>query len=1018
MDYYIVKNGIIKQNGGGKCSENKLKNAMMKGGSIVYDMYDDDILFLPKNNKIIKPSITWGNVINVRPKEIEKASISTITKVIKQFPKEQKAKVIKRGEELTEEIAKKYSILSTREVNEIINELEKIDRDSTLVRMKNSNEYNEFIKLLGDYFINYIQKSTTTDNYRLKLNIDVIKAKKDTEKIRNLYKNNILPRKFTKRIFIAEEIPVEYQEVRPRSDSFGTIADLVEADLRKKYKDFPEKIAEINKKSEKSKLMQERLALLQEFDTLKEEEYYDLTNIILKLKESIDDGSTKENKDLINYLFNLLNFNNYADKWDDTDYIVEVLVKMKNLKENLSPKQKEIVDKIMLRDEFKMYLAIIEDLNNNKDKFPEKKNLIEKIYSILQNATNENFIDENWVIMVRTEIDNLQKESEEEKLHNIDEEEYNKYKKLKESIVKGFSEFSRKNENFKKFKKAFEEFSAYYLSNTQNKTKPQELIPIIREEYNNFKESVKLLKSGCEEELEKRNCKLESISAGEGTYGTVYSAICQNKPYIMKIQIFADTEKIRGITIEHVFNNEVEYYKLFQNNPLKQYTVKYYDSWTCNGRDGNKTGYIQLEKMDGDVGELVKNNIFTNTEFKRVINIIENFHKLRFIHFDSKPNNYLYKKSGMLRTTYNIVSSDFGLTEYIDKDYITGNMFKILSMYDYYLFLYELRRFYYFKEKVEIDADKGLPNNFDILLNKPFKDSIMQIISMFIENAKDFNLEEFQSNPYYNVIIGLKISKFDYLMQYCSFIYKVNSIYNNNQDIREKYVNTVKEINDQFKNYLYFNDDPKSSDEEIININKIIKNFEIYNETITYYNKNVKKICENIDKTCINDTRINLCQKELDDIIKEKRSTEEVKKEIDIIKLRILDLKKASNFEKEHLIGEVKKLYPRTQITTSNWYEEQTCKELNQLIEEKKVKRQTGLEDALDDAITQIEEILNNAEREIDSNDITAFENNKSNLPELIKMVNRFKAKYPPRKVIKIPSQLGGRKNKIETYYF
>lgn len=1018
MDYYIVKNGIIKQNGGNKCSENKLKKAMMNGGRIVYDMYDDDILFLPKNGKTIKPSVIWGKVINVRPKEIEKASVAEIAKVIvKKFSKEQKAELKKRGEELTEKVAKKYDILSTKEVKDILNELEKIDRDSTLVKMKNSKEYNEFIELLGDYFINNIQKSTTTDNYRLKLNIDVIKAKKDTEKIRDLYKKNILPRKFTKKIFIPQEISIEYQEARPRSDSFGTIADLVEADLRKKYKDFPEKIAEIDEKSVKSKRMQERLALLQEFDTLKEEDYYDLTNIILKLKESIDDGSTKENKELIKDIFNLLKFDNYADRWDDTDYIVEVLTKMKILRENLSPKQKEIVDKIMSRNEFQMYLAIIEDLNNNKDKFPEKKDLIEQIYNILQNATNENFIDENWVIMVRSGIDQLQQEPKEE-VYEINEEEYNKYKKLKDSIVKGFPEFSRKNENFKNFKKAFEEFSAYYLSNTQSKPKSQELISIIRKEFSNIEDTVKLLKSGCEQELEKRGCILESISAGEGTYGTVYNAKCQNKPYVMKIQIFADTENIRGITVEHVFNNEVKYFKIFQNNPLKLYTVKYYDSWTCNGRDGNQTGYIQLEKMDGDVGELVKNNVFTNIEFKKIINIIENFHKLRFIHFDSKPNNYLYKKSGILRTTYNIVSSDFGLTGYIKKDYITENMFNILSMYDYYLFLYELRRFYYFKDKVEIDTDKGLPNNFDILLNKPFKESIMQIISMFIENAKNFNLEEFQSNPYYIVIIGLKISKFGYLMQYYSFIYKVNSIYNNNQEIREKYFNTVKEINNQFKNYIYFNEPPKSSDEEITNINKIIEKFKIYKETITYYSKNIKSICKTIDKTCIINDKYNDCGKTLDDIIGDKTSTEEVKREIDIVNSRILELKEATDFEKNRLTGEVIKLYPRTQTTRAEWFKNQTCEELNKLIERKKVKRETGLEDALEDAIAQIEEIFNNTEREIDPEDINEFNNNKNNLPKLTKLIITFENKYPPRKVVKVPPQSGGKNKKIETYYF
>ena len=87
MSYYSVKNGNVYQNGGGlhkKCSKKTLKNNMMKGGSIVYDLLEKELLYIPKNVKVTnRNDLLWGNAVNVAPKEITLAPVDKISEVVK-----------------------------------------------------------------------------------------------------------------------------------------------------------------------------------------------------------------------------------------------------------------------------------------------------------------------------------------------------------------------------------------------------------------------------------------------------------------------------------------------------------------------------------------------------------------------------------------------------------------------------------------------------------------------------------------------------------------------------------------------------------------------------------------------------------------------------------------------------------------------------------------------------------------------------------------------------------------------
>jgi len=99
MSYYSVKDGIIRQSDDTMCSESTVKRAMMNGGSILYDMYQNDILFLPRGVPSNRPirHINWNKVISVFPTEISKVdSIITVAKAVKDNASSQSSNENKR----------------------------------------------------------------------------------------------------------------------------------------------------------------------------------------------------------------------------------------------------------------------------------------------------------------------------------------------------------------------------------------------------------------------------------------------------------------------------------------------------------------------------------------------------------------------------------------------------------------------------------------------------------------------------------------------------------------------------------------------------------------------------------------------------------------------------------------------------------------------------------------------------------------------------------------------------------
>jgi len=116
MSYYSVKDGIVRHSNNTMCSESTLKRAMMKGGSIVYDMYQDNVLFLPKGVMSNRPTgaVVWGQAVNVSPKEIQKVHIPTVAKAVKLkgiLKPVNKIPSTSEGPKLSE-ITSKYNVLS------------------------------------------------------------------------------------------------------------------------------------------------------------------------------------------------------------------------------------------------------------------------------------------------------------------------------------------------------------------------------------------------------------------------------------------------------------------------------------------------------------------------------------------------------------------------------------------------------------------------------------------------------------------------------------------------------------------------------------------------------------------------------------------------------------------------------------------------------------------------------------------------------------------------------------------
>lgn len=85
MDYFIVKrNGHVFKPNGHRSSHREIYNKMLNGGYIFCD-FSRNVSFVPyrTSRSMSFDGLIWGNVVNVRPKEIKQASISDIVSSVR-----------------------------------------------------------------------------------------------------------------------------------------------------------------------------------------------------------------------------------------------------------------------------------------------------------------------------------------------------------------------------------------------------------------------------------------------------------------------------------------------------------------------------------------------------------------------------------------------------------------------------------------------------------------------------------------------------------------------------------------------------------------------------------------------------------------------------------------------------------------------------------------------------------------------------------------------------------------------
>jgi len=393
--------------------------------------------------------------------------------------------------------------------------------------------------------------------------------------------------------------------------------------------------------------------------------------------------------------------------------------------------------------------------------------------------------------------------------------EYEKYEKLYKPI-KNDPDLYKIREgllNFQKFAEAFELYKQVKDDPTKKREK-EDAIKTLINEYSLIQKSTEIWDNGCDNEMKSRGCEIvkqDTQHIGKGGYGTVHILTCNEnrtkKQYVFKIQNYTTT-----------FKNEVEKFKqLINNRNLSPYIVKYYDSWVCNAKRITK-GYIQLEKMDGDVQQLINKNKFTAAECDQIVNIIEKFHANKFVLMDSKPNNYLYKTIGPNK--YHIVATDLGFVENGSK-FNNDNFFEYLSLYDYYLFLIN----YYWPDNLY---------NLHTLKDTESNPCIQYMISKFTNNAyTDYSALEFKNNARRNNVAHHIIYNFAYMLSYYYDLTRIKKTYNSKvllkiSNLVEEY-NLVKErLIDQYQEELF-----KLSNNDLLyldytNITNTISNFEKY----------------------------------------------------------------------------------------------------------------------------------------------------------------------------------------------
>ena len=414
-------------------------------------------------------------------------------------------------------------------------------------------------------------------------------------------------------------------------------------------------------------------------------------------------------------------------------------------------------------------------------------------------------------------------------------------------IIKYFNENVYINiENFNKFQDIFqafhiniEDFSPKSNFNNNDQDDRQKYIKAMQDEFKKINEIVNLWKQGCQAQLEKNspNCVVNAHRLSEGAYGHIHILECNEngskKEYIIKIQEYGKPSNINDmkqylISIgianpnmlrikqeiqdyinykKEIFENEVKIFKKLKTFPdlYNNYIVPFYGNWTCKTPSGYEMGYIKLGKMDGDMLQMFyEKKDFGVADVKLIVKVIEAFHKMKFIHFDSKLNNYLY--NGNITNINKVVFTDFGLSYYKDSD-MNDDIFNIVQLSDYYKLIINIisHRNSITSQDVRLIIDKDLKyfdnDDDDNYLKDLFYK--VNILKKLIEGSKNLNndlINRINNNTVVNKL-DRKENFYNFLntMIYFNGVYRLAELYlNGNLDVRT-YENQVNKLSKEFK---------------------------------------------------------------------------------------------------------------------------------------------------------------------------------------------------------------------------
>jgi len=1068
MSYYSVKDGIVRHSNNTMCSDGTLKRAMMKGGSIVYDMYQDNVLFFPKGVMSNRPTgaVVWGQAVNVSPKEIQKVHIPTVAKAVKQ-------KIKSKEDTLpTSTITKpKSKLFSTTQSANIRRKQIILEEDTKLLEIvkkynilseKAIELYEKIIKTIITQKIPKDEKrQAIIDRLNEILNFKNVKSSREFSDFRELllqYNTKFLFRedRYEKSPFIVKEgSNITHMETYTK-DIQALINKIM---LGKVEKSTRTPSIEIEPRTEYTKIRVQPVMDDDEYDI-----YYDITDSLSKYPK---------NKQLIKELYDELDERNVYPKrlLKDSDWVLMIRTKMNKLEEQLVlhlrekyknlPDQITVIDKINkdrypnIQDRFKKlqefdtldeeayteYGNIIIKLEETTS---DNESIIKELLKLLQlKKYKENWTNTDYVVEVLTKMNELEKSLTDE-----------------QKVILGIIEAPSKvilTYSKKAFDTAItdlEDYSNIYLeSNTtlaskanyetelsnsvglvvlikdnkkrdENFTKLVKKIDTVKERAKNYIDANantglakiirdtryfginKLNRTECEKIFSDKKYKKGETLLGQGTFGQV-GPVCQGYD---DCQTHEDNYKY-VVKIQDI-NKRTE--TVIYNNEVrlnkilqsKGLAVNFIDDWTCTEKD-NDYGFIIMDRWDGTLEQY---HIKERTKEVPAENIKQLFNQLNGIHEngifqnDIKSNNIFYKKKN--DGSFDFIIADFGISE----EFVSNN--------PKYKYLNETEKIYDFYSLYDT---LPIHNNRNI-----FKQYF---------TAKGDEGYVFDINDDYVSWLALDIHK----GKYNKFIENINDLLFSprmvqakqekikefNKKARELKLINLKSYKNKYNKYNLSNnvlETPKLEKE----LENYLQSAELSNQQVMLgdlFKINVKDKCDKLDNTCGTDSK-GLCKKKLEEIVKGKNLTDktqfdEVMTDINILIDGIKKLVIEYISKKTELLNQLK-----TSETSKKEIErlkKLTCMQLEIELEIKKNLQMSEQTNKKLISIDIIKKIFSESEKPVEQADKESLKDCKTNITsynfeKLHKFEEDMIAKYPPHPVIVIKPDPPFDTNKCDEY--